>query len=457
MNLSKRIAFYTLGCKVNQYETESIKNSLLQLGHREVDFDEEADIYIVNTCTVTSIADRKSRNILRRAKKINKNSLVIVTGCYAQTNSEELEKIPEIDIILGNSEKKTIVDLVKEMDFSSLDENKNKKEKNGNFQEESFLSSKLMSKLIKVENIFSFKKYDEELAGNINEMTRAYVKIQDGCNNFCSYCKIPFARGRSRSREKNNIINEIRELVQNNYREIVLIGINLNAYGEDLKEKTTFEDLLEEIFEINGIDRIRIGSVYPDKITDRFISMFDNPKLMSHLHISLQSCDDTVLSMMKRNYNSRLIEERLLRLKDAVSNMEFTGDIIVGFPKESDKMFENTYNLIEKIGFSGLHIFPYSDRKNTEASKIPEKISNKIKKNRVKLMEELRDKMALNIRKKYIGKELSILVEEEKENCLYGHSENFLKVKATGNNQLVNKIINIKIISITKEMLLTDD
>ena len=446
MNLSKRIAFYTLGCKVNQYETESIKNSLLNLGHREVSFDEKADIYIINTCTVTSIADRKSRNILRRAKKINRNSVVIVTGCYAQTNSEELEKIPDVDIILGNKEKNSIVDLIKKISVDSL------------------IDTKLgyvdtcqeKPKLIKVENIFSLKEYDEELAGNINEMTRAYVKIQDGCNNFCSYCKIPFARGRSRSREKENIIAEIKELVKKKYHEIVLIGINLGVYGEDLSDKITFEDLLERIFQIEGIERVRIGSVYPDKITDRFILMFNNPKLMPHLHISLQSCDDTILHMMKRNYDSKLIEERLLKVKKKISNIEFTGDIIVGFPGETDQMFENTYNVIKKIGFSGLHIFPYSDRENTEASKISEKISNKTKKKRVKIMEDLRDKMALDIRKKYLGKELAILFEEEKEKRFYGYSENFLKVESIDNKQLVNKINKIKIISITKEMLLTD-
>ena len=446
MNLSKRIAFYTLGCKVNQYETESIKNSLLNLGHREVSFDEKADIYIINTCTVTSIADRKSRNILRRAKKINRNSVVIVTGCYAQTNSEELEKIPDVDIILGNKEKNSIVDLIKKISVDSLIDAKL-----------SYVDTcQEKPKLIEVENIFSLKEYDEELAGNINEMTRAYVKIQDGCNNFCSYCKIPFARGRSRSREKENIIAEIKELVKKKYHEIVLIGINLGVYGEDLSDKITFEDLLERIFQIEGIERVRIGSVYPDKITDRFISMFNNPKLMPHLHISLQSCDDTILHMMKRNYDSKLIEERLLKVKKKISNIEFTGDIIVGFPGETDQMFENTYNVIKKIGFSGLHIFPYSDRENTEASKISEKISNKTKKKRVKIMEDLRDKMALDIRKKYLGKELAVLFEEEKEKRFYGYSENFLKVESIDNKQLVNKINKIKIISITKEMLLTD-
>lgn len=438
MSSCKKIAFYTLGCKVNQYETESIKNDLINCGHQEVAFDQKADVYLVNTCTVTSIADRKSRNILRRTKKQNENSVVIVTGCYAQTNSKDLEKISEIDIILGNTEKNKIVEII-----NNLKSNEEKIEED-------------IKKIIKVEDIFSTRDYDEKLYGNVSEMTRAYVKIQDGCNNFCSYCKIPFARGRSRSREKRNILCEINKLVHKGYKEIVLIGINLSAYGEDLKEKITFEDLVEEIFSIDGLERIRIGSVYPDKITDRFISMFENKKLMPHLHISLQSCDNTILKKMKRNYDSKLILDKLKKLKNIVHNMEFTGDVIVGFPGESQEMFENTHNVIKKIGFSGLHIFPYSDRENTDASKYSEKISNKIKKDRVKALEALCYDMALEVRKKYLGQDLSVLIEENNGSIAYGYSENFLKVETLVKDNLINKIKNIKIISITKEMLLTD-
>lgn len=263
MNCNKRVAFYTLGCKVNQYETESIKNQLLQKGYSEKSFDEEADIYIINSCTVTSIADRKTRNMLRRAKKINPLGKVIVTGCYAQTNSTELLEMEEIDYVVGNKYKQGIVNFIEDIENRKQD-----RLKNG--------------------NIFDENEYAEYEFATLREMTRAYVKIQDGCNNFCSYCKIPFARGKSRSRKKENILKEVKQLVDEGFKEIILIGINLGAYGEDLENNGDFEDLLEEILQIPNLLRVRLGSVYPDKITDKFINLYKRYfNLMPHLHISL--------------------------------------------------------------------------------------------------------------------------------------------------------------------------
>lgn len=288
-------------------------------------------------------------------------------------------------------------------------------------------------------------------------MSRAYVKIQDGCNNFCSYCKIPFARGKSRSRQKNNILKEITKLSQEGFKEIILIGINLGAYGEDLENGGNFEDLLKDILKIEGIERIRIGSVYPDKISDEFIEMFSNPKLMPHLHISLQSCDDTVLKRMRRKYGSSLIEERLTKLKKTVPNMEYTADVIVGFPGESQEMFQNSYNLIDKIGFSGLHIFQYSDRENTLASTFEDKIDPKVKKERADELEKLKEIMAERERKKYLDRELKVLVEEEKDGYLYGYSENYLRVKFKGKATSLNHIVSVKIDSLEKEMLIGNE
>lgn len=253
MNFSKRVAFYTLGCKVNQYETESIKNQLIQKGYKETTFEEEADIYIVNSCTVTSVADRKTRNMLRRAKKMNPESRVIVTGCYAQTNSKDLLEMEEIDYVIGNTYKKGIVNFIEDIENRTLDRLKN-------------------------DNIFDEDEYTEYEFATLREMSRAYVKIQDGCNNFCSYCKIPFARGKSRSRKKENVIKEIKKLVEEGFKEFILIGINLGAYGEDLEENIDFEGLLENILQLEGVERVRIGSVYPDKISDRFIELFKNYK-----------------------------------------------------------------------------------------------------------------------------------------------------------------------------------
>lgn len=432
MSFNKKVAFYTLGCKVNQYETESIKNQLIKKGYEEVNFEDKADIYIVNSCTVTSVADRKTRNMLRRAKKINPNGAVIVTGCYAQTNSKELLEMEDIDYVIGNTDKSGIVNFIEDIENRTMEKLKN-------------------------HNIFLDSEYTEYEFATLREMSRAYVKIQDGCNNFCSYCKIPFARGKSRSRHKDNILKEITKLSQEGFKEIILIGINLGAYGEDLENGGNFEDLLRDILKIDGIERVRIGSVYPDKISDEFIEMFSNPKLMPHLHISLQSCDDNVLKRMKRKYGSSLIEERLTKLRKAVPNMEYTADVIVGFPGETQEMFENSYKLIDKIGFSGLHIFQYSDRENTLASTFEDKIDPKVKKERADELEKLKEIMAERERKKYLDKELRVLVEEEKDGYLYGYSENYLRVKLKGEATSLNHIVSVKINSLEKEMLIGDE
>ena len=432
MSFNKKVAFYTLGCKVNQYETESIKNQLIKKGYEEVNFEDKADIYIVNSCTVTSVADRKTRNMLRRAKKINPNGAVIVTGCYAQTNSKELLEMEDIDYVIGNTDKSGIVNFIEDIENRTMEKLKN-------------------------HNIFLDSEYTEYEFATLREMSRAYVKIQDGCNNFCSYCKIPFARGKSRSRHKDNILKEITKLSQEGFKEIILIGINLGAYGEDLENGGNFEDLLRDILKIDGIERVRIGSVYPDKISDEFIEMFSNPKLMPHLHISLQSCDDTVLKRMRRKYGSSLIEERLTKLRKAVPNMEYTADVIVGFPGESQEMFENSYNLIDKIGFSGLHIFQYSDRENTLASTFEDKIDPKVKKERADELEKLKEIMAERERKKYLDRELKVLVEEEKDGYLYGYSENYLRVKFKGKATSLNHIVSVKIDSLEKEMLIGNE
>lgn len=432
MSFNKKVAFYTLGCKVNQYETESIKNQLIKKGYEEVNFEDKADIYIVNSCTVTSVADRKTRNMLRRAKKINPNGAVIVTGCYAQTNSKELLEMEDIDYVIGNTDKSGIVNFIEDIENRTMEKLKN-------------------------HNIFLDSEYTEYEFATLREMSRAYVKIQDGCNNFCSYCKIPFARGKSRSRHKDNILKEITKLSQERFKEIILIGINLGAYGEDLENGGNFEDLLRDILKIDGIERVRIGSVYPDKISDEFIEMFSNPKLMPHLHISLQSCDDSVLKRMKRKYGSSLIEERLTKLRKAVPNMEYTADVIVGFPGETQEMFENSYKLIDKIGFSGLHIFQYSDRENTLASTFEDKIDPKVKKERADELEKLKEIMAERERKKYLDKELRVLVEEEKNGYFYGYSENYLRVKLKGEATDLNHIVSVKINSLEKEMLIGDE
>ena len=428
-SVNKRVAFYTLGCKVNQYETESIKKQLVDMGYKEVDFSEAAELYIVNSCTVTSIADRKTRNILRRAKKSNENAVVVATGCYAQTNAKDLEAIEEIDYVIGNSDKGAIINLVKTINDGG----------------------DVVRTLHR--NIFDANEYEELEFSTLREMTRAYIKIQDGCNNFCSYCKIPFARGKSRSRNLNSIIQESKKLATEGFKEIIIIGINLGAYGEDLSEEVNFEDLLKAVSSVDGIERIRIGSMYPDKITDEFIELMKtDDKLMPHLHISLQSCDDKVLEGMKRKYNGSVIRERLLKLKDAVPNMEYTADVIVGFPGEDDESFINTCNMVAEIGFSDLHIFQYSDRENTVASKLPDKVNPEVKKARAKVLEEVEDKM-FDEMSKYVGKTVKVLVEESKHGKSYGYTENYIRTEIMDYTGKPNEVLEIEIKSLKKGML----
>lgn len=431
---NKKVAFYTLGCKVNQYESESIKNQLIKVGYEEESFENKADIYIVNSCTVTSIADKKTRNVLRRAKKMNPNSIVIVTGCYAQTNSKELLEIEEIDFVVGNSNKSGLVDFIQDIE--------NKKSK------------------VLTENIFEERAYEEYEFATLREMSRAYIKIQDGCNNFCSYCKIPFGRGKSRSRSLESICKEIEVLTKEGFKEFIIIGINLGAYGEDLDSDINLETLLETVIKLEGVERVRIGSMYPDKISDRFIQiMRDNSnKLMPHLHISLQSCDNTVLERMRRNYGAELIQERLLKLRENVEGIEYTADVIVGFPGETDEMFSNTYNVIKSIGFADLHVFQYSDREKTLANTFTDKIDGNIKKKRAEILENLRKEMGKGRREKYIGKELEVLVEEIKEDgCSYGYSQNYLRVKTLEAVVGVNELVKVEISNLEKELLIGNE
>lgn len=431
---NKKVAFYTLGCKVNQYESESIKNQLIKIGYEEENFESKSDIYIVNSCTVTSIADKKTRNVLRRAKKMNPESIVIVTGCYAQTNSKELLEIEEIDFVVGNSNKSGLVDFIQDIE--------NKKSK------------------VLTENIFEERTYEEYEFATLREMSRAYIKIQDGCNNFCSYCKIPFGRGKSRSRSLESICKEIEVLTKEGFKEFIIIGINLGAYGEDLDSDVNLETLLETVVKLKGVERVRIGSMYPDKISDRFIEIMreNSNKLMPHLHISLQSCDNTVLERMRRNYGAELIQERLLKLRENVENMEYTADVIVGFPGETDEMFNNTYEVIKSIGFSDLHVFQYSDREKTLANTFTDKIDGNVKKKRADILETLRKEMGKERREKYIGKELEVLVEEIKEDgCSYGYSQNYLRVKTSEATAGVNELVKVEISNLEKELLIGDE
>ena len=396
----KTAAFYTLGCKVNQYETEIIKKDFLDNGYTEVNFEEKADIYVVNTCTVTNMADRKNRKMLRRAKNTNPSSVVVATGCYAQTNLEELKEMREIDFIIGNSKKENV--------FSIVDKN---------------LSH------YQVDNIFDEKEYSSKKYTILREKARAFVKIQDGCTKFCSYCKIPYARGLSRSRDVESVLEEVRYLGEQGYKEIVLTGINLSEYGMDLTPKTDFDTILEKILEIGSVERVRLSSVYPDTITEKFLFMLkNNAKLMPHLHVSVQALDDKILSLMKRKYSAGYVVDILQKVQREVCGVSLTADIITGFPQEEEENFNNTLMNLEKIGFADLHVFPYSDREKTAALKLECKVSPSLKKRRVGIIEKLNKEKFNDFRVKMINSKQRVYIEEIDENKAFGYTENYVKV-----------------------------
>lgn len=429
---NKKAAFYTLGCKVNQYETEIIKKDFIDNGYVEVEFDDKADIYVVNTCTVTAMADKKNRKMLRRAKNTNPNAVVVATGCYAQTNIEQLKEMNEIDFIIGNSKKENIYEIV----------------------------TKNVSHY-QVDNIFDEKEYSSKKYTVLREKARAFVKIQDGCNKFCSYCKIPFARGLSRSRSEENILEEITYLGKQGYKEVVITGINLSEYGLDLNPKTDFDTILEKILKVDGIERVRVSSAYPDTITDKFLHMMKtNPKLMPHLHVSIQAMDDKILHLMRRHYDAKFVVDTLEKVKREVPNISLTADVIVGFPQESEENFENTIKNLNIVEFSDLHVFPYSDREKTAAEKLDGKIDTKTKKERVKIVEALNKEKFRKFRENMLETTQKIYIEEIVEDIAFGYTENyiktFIKLKTEDSNNLdlkVSDLVNVKIVDFDGELL----
>ena len=415
----KKVAFYTLGCKVNQYETNAMIEQFIKLNYKIVDFEEIADIYVINTCTVTNMSDRKSRQVIRRVKQINPNSILAVTGCYAQVASKELEKIEEIDLIIGNTEKKDIVEIIE------------------NYTEK-----------INLTDINNQKEFVDFGTTTYTEKTRAVIKVQDGCNNFCSYCIIPYAKGRVRSRKIENIIKEIKEIVKKGIQEVVITGIHIASYGVDFKEKNIrLIDLLEEINKIEGLKRIRLGSLEPNIITDEFVERLKNvDKICDHFHLSLQSgCDDT-LKRMNRKYTTQDFEKVVERLRNTFSNVALTTDIIVGFPGETEEEFDTTYKYLKKIKFYQMHVFKYSQRKGTRAATMPNQVEAKIKEKRSHKLIELSNKNEKEILKEYIGKEMQVLFEQEEEGYTRGHTSNYITVKIKEKN-IENEIKKVEIIA----------
>ena len=423
----KKVGFYTLGCKVNQYETNAMTQKFQEAGYEIVSIDEDiADIYIVNTCTVTNMSDRKSRQVLRRLKDKNKDAVVVAVGCYAQVAKKELEEMPEIDIVLGNEEKKDIVQYVERFMLEN-------------------------NKLIEIDDIGAQKEFKDMGQITYTEKTRAVIKIQDGCNQFCSYCIIPYARGRVRSRSQESIINEITQIAQNGIKEIVITGIHVASYGRDFENENGLIELLEKINLIEGISRIRLGSLEPKIITEEFMQrLIKLEKMCHHFHLSLQSGCDETLKRMNRKYTTAEVSEIIERLRRYYNDVILTTDIIVGFPGETEEEFDKTYEFLKNAKLYKMHVFQYSPRKGTRAAVMPNQVDGNIKEARSKKLIELSNENQLSYNQSLVGQTVQVLFEDkevENGHTYYkGHTQNYILVKYETSEELENTFKEVEVL-----------
>lgn len=404
--MGRRAAFHTLGCKVNAYETEAMEELLQTAGYDIVPFTEQADVYVVNTCSVTNMAERKSRQMLHRAKKLNPEAVVVATGCYVQVSEEEARADAAVDLVLGNNQKRQIV--------TALD---------AYFEGRTFDDV-----LADVEK----EQYEELEVSTVLEHTRAFVKVQDGCNQFCSYCIIPYARGRVRSRRMQNVIAEIKRLAEAGIQEVVLTGIHLSSYGREIDGESHLIELIEAIHPIDGISRIRLGSLEPRIITEEFVGRLKKlHKVCPHFHLSLQSGCEETLRRMNRHYTPEEYYEKCKLLRAAFENPAITTDVIVGFPGETDEEFDKTRQFLEKVHFYEMHIFRYSRRKGTRADKMENQISEEIKAQRSSILSSLESQMTKEFRTKWTGTCVKVLLEERQEingvSYMVGHTPEYIK------------------------------
>ncbi|MCI9132142.1 tRNA (N(6)-L-threonylcarbamoyladenosine(37)-C(2))-methylthiotransferase MtaB [Thomasclavelia cocleata] len=415
----KTVAFHTLGCKVNTYESNAMLKIFNDAGYQEVDFKQIADVYVINTCTVTNTGDSKSRQMIRKAIRKNPQATICVVGCYSQIAPEEIEQIEGVGVVLGTQYRQNIVEYVNE-----------------------YLKTGKM--VVKVDNIMNLKKF-EDLNIDRFKNTRAFLKIQDGCNNFCTYCIIPYARGRVRSRSKDSVLNQASRLVANGYVEIVLTGIHTAGYGEDL-EDYSFYDLLVDLVKIEGLKRLRISSIETSQISDEIIDLIgSNEIIVDHLHVPLQAGCDETLKRMNRKYTTNQYLEKINKIRSYLPNIAFTTDVIVGFPGETDEEFDKTYDFIKKVNYSELHVFPYSPRKNTPAAKMPNQVNDHIKHDRANRLLALSKELNRDFALKQIGKSLKVLFEKRDGDYLIGHASDYLKVKVKTDRDMIGEIVDIRI------------
>ena len=421
----KKVALHNLGCKVNAYETEAMQEMLEHAGYEIVPFQEGADIYVINTCTVTNIADRKSRQMLHRARKMNPDAVVVAAGCYVQAQAEKQVIDPCIDIVLGNNKKQDLLTALQAYE-----------EAHGDLRE--------------VIDINHTKEYENLHLTKQGEHTRAYIKVQDGCNQFCSYCIIPYARGRVRSRAKEDVVAEVTDLAKNGYQEVVLTGIHLSSYGIDFENEDNLLSLIRAVHEIEGIKRIRLGSLEPRIITEEFVQAIAAlPKMCPHFHLSLQSGCNETLKRMNRRYTSEEFYEKCEILRKYFEKPALTTDVIVGFPQETEEEFETTYEFLKKICFYETHIFKYSKREGTKAAVMEGQIPEQIKAKRSARLIELGEKNRRAYEESFLGKTVEVLVEEKSDvngkEMWTGHTKEYMKIALESEKNLQNCILNVQI------------
>ena len=416
------VAFHTLGCKVNHYETEAIWQLFKAQGYERVEYENIADVYVINTCTVTNTGDKKSRQVIRRAVRKNPDAVIAVTGCYAQTSPAEIMAIPGVDIVVGTQDRVKMLDYIEQF--------KNERQP-----------------INAVGNIMKSRVYEELDVPAFTDRHRASLKIQEGCNNFCTFCIIPWARGLMRSRDPKEVLHQAQQLVDAGYKEIVLTGIHTGGYGEDMKDYNLAMLLRELEEKVVGLKRIRISSIEASQITDEVIEVLANSKIVvPHLHIPIQSGSDTVLKRMRRKYTMEFFADRLVKLKKALPGLAVTSDVIVGFPGETEEEFMETYNFIKEHKFSELHVFPYSKRTGTPAARMDGQIDEEVKNERVHRLIELSDQLAKEYASQYEGEVLEVIPEERLENGLYeGYTANYLRVQFPANGEMIGEIVKVKI------------
>lgn len=428
-----KVALYTLGCRVNSYESEAMAEQFIKEGYEVVDFSEFADVYVINTCTVTNMGDKKSRQMIGRARRLNPEAIIAVVGCYSQIASDEVASIEGVDVVLGSRNKGEVVYWV----------NRTREEK---------------KQVVEVNDVLRNKKFEELSINEYQDKTRAFLKIQDGCNKFCTYCLIPFARGAVCSKDPEQILKEVNELSKNGFKEIILSGVHTASYGVDIQGDWNLVRILEEIDKIDGIERIRIGSIDPTFFTEGVIERICGlKKLCPHFHLSLQSGCDATLRRMNRKYTAAEYKEVCDNLRKYIKDVSITTDVIVGFPGESAGEFEETYKFLSDIKLSKMHIFKYSKRAGTKAADMLFQVDGNLKEERSKALIELNHKNEVEFMEGYIGRTMSVLYEEKvsgSENSYVGYTENYLKVITESSEDISGKIVPTKVIAVEAEHML---